>query len=224
MDRVEGVRVLIVDELAVVRAGIRALLERISGVEVVAEAGDGREALQMAHAHLPDVVLTAISLPAMDGNELTARIAEELPKVRVVVVSSHTGEEYVSRALKSGAAGYVAKTASPHELEQAIRMVMRGETYLSPTIARDPKRDYQRLMHGDHDLLEKLTPRQREVLRLIAEGRSTMQIAKDLGISHKTVETHRALLMDKLKTYEVAGLVRCAIRAGLVDATFGPKE
>jgi DNA-binding NarL/FixJ family response regulator len=215
VDRVESVRVLIADELTLVRAGIRALLEQVSGVEVVAEAGDGAEALQMAHTHFPDVVLTAISLPALDGIELTARIAEGLPSVRVVVLSSHTGQEYVSRALQAGAVGYVSKAGSRRELEQAVRAAIRGETYLSPTITKEP-RDYARLMRGDHDLLQKLTPRQREVLRLIAEGRSTMQIAKDLGISHKTVETHRALLMDKLRTYEVAGLVRCAIRAGLI--------
>jgi DNA-binding NarL/FixJ family response regulator len=211
----ETIRVLIADELVLVRAGFRQLLKRIPGVEVVAEAGNGTDALEMAQAHSPDVVLTAVSLPGMDGIQLTARLREALPSVRVVVVSGHTGQEYVSRALQAGAAGYVSKAAPPSELEQAIRMVRRGQTYLSPIIAKEP-RDYARLMEGSHSLLEKLTPRQREVLRLIGEGRSTMQIAKELGISHKTVETHRALLMNKLHTYEVAGLVRCAIRAGLV--------
>lgn len=212
----ETVRVLIADELTLVRAGIRALLERISGVEVVAEAGDGREALQMARTHLPGVVLTAVSLPAMDGIELTARIAEELPKVRVIVVSSYTREEYVSRALQSGAAGYIPKTASTREMEQAIRAAIRGETFLSPMIAKDPKSDYARLMQGEHSLLRKLTPRQQDALRLIAEGRSTREIAKELGISVKTVETHRAQIMDRLGVFDVVGLVRCAIRAGLV--------
>jgi DNA-binding NarL/FixJ family response regulator len=213
---VQTVRILIVDEFTLVRAGLRALLGHISGVEVVAEAGNGPEALQMAQVHLPDVVLTAVSLPGMDGIQLTARISEALPKVRVVIVSSRSGEEYVSRALRAGAAGYVPKTASPRELEQAIRTVAGGQTYLSPIIAKDPG-DYVRLTQSGHGLLEKLTPRQREVLRLIGEGRSTMRIAKDLGISHKTVETHRAQLMLRLRIDDVSGLVRYAIRAGLIN-------
>jgi DNA-binding NarL/FixJ family response regulator len=206
---------LIADDLALVRAGVRALLEHSSDMQVVAEARDGREALQMVQEYRPDVVLMAITLPAMNGIEATARIAKEFPSVRVVILSSHTGEEYVWQAFRAGAAGYLPKAASPQELDEAIKSVLRGKIYVSRLLSRQVT-DFDRLMRSELSLLEKLTPRQREILQLIAEGKSTKGIAKELDISVKTVETHRAQLMDRLGIHDVAGLVRYAIRAGLV--------
>jgi DNA-binding NarL/FixJ family response regulator len=212
---VEPIHVLIADDLTLVRAGVRSLLERSSDMQVVAEAGDGREALKMVEEHHPDVVLMGITLSAMNGIEATARIAKEFPNVRVVILSSHTGEEYVWQAFRAGASGYLPKAASPEELDEAIKSVLRGKIYLSKLLSRQVT-DFDRLMRSELSLLGKLTPRQREILQLIAEGKSTKGIAKDLEISVKTVETHRAQLMDRLGIHDVAGLVRYAIRAGLV--------
>ncbi|HWX41106.1 MAG TPA: response regulator transcription factor [Blastocatellia bacterium] len=211
----EPIHVLIADDLTLVRAGVRSLLERSSDMQVVAEAGDGREALKMVEEHHPDVVLMGITLSAMNGIEATARIAKEFPNVRVVILSSHTGEEYVWQAFRAGASGYLPKAASPEELDEAIKSVLRGKIYLSKLLSRQVT-DFDRLMRSELSLLGKLTPRQREILQLIAEGKSTKGIAKDLEISVKTVETHRAQLMDRLGIHDVAGLVRYAIRAGLV--------
>jgi DNA-binding NarL/FixJ family response regulator len=212
---VEPIHVLIADDLTLVRAGVRSLLERSSDMQVVAEAGDGREALKMVEEHHPDVVLMGITLSAMNGIEATARIAKEFPNVRVVILSSHTGEEYVWQAFRAGASGYLPKAASPQELDEAIKSVLRGKIYLSKLLSRQVT-DFDRLMRSELSLLGKLTPRQREILQLIAEGKSTKGIAKDLEISVKTVETHRAQLMDRLGIHDVAGLVRYAIRAGIV--------
>jgi DNA-binding NarL/FixJ family response regulator len=212
---VEPIHVLIADDLTLVRAGVRSLLERSSDMQVVAEAGDGREALKMVEEHRPDVVLMGITLPTMNGIEATARIAKEFPNVRVVILSSHTGEEYVWQAFRAGASGYLPKAASPQELDEAIKSVLRGKIYLSRLLSRQVT-DFDRLMRSELSLLGRLTPRQREILQLIAEGKSTKGIAKDLEISVKTVETHRAQLMDRLGIHDVAGLVRYAIRAGLV--------
>jgi DNA-binding NarL/FixJ family response regulator len=212
---VEPIHVLIADDLTLVRAGVRSLLERSSDMQVVAEAGDGREALKMVEEHRPDVVLMGITLPTMNGIEATARIAKEFPNVRVVILSSHTGEEYVWQAFRAGASGYLPKAASPQELDEAIKSVLRGKIYLSRLLSRQVT-DFDRLMRSELSLLGRLTPRQREILQLIAEGKSTKGIARDLEISVKTVETHRAQLMDRLGIHDVAGLVRYAIRAGLV--------
>ncbi|HWX41589.1 MAG TPA: response regulator transcription factor [Blastocatellia bacterium] len=212
----EPIQVLIAENLTIVRAGIRALLDRNSDVRVVGEASDGREAIQLVEKLQPDVVLMSIALPAINGMEAMARIAREFPKVRVVIVSSHTGEDYVWEALRSGARGYVSKAAAPQELELAIRAVVGGKTYVSPSIV-ERLTNYEQVLHGERSLLHKLTPRQREVLQLIAEGRSTKAIADQLSISVKTVETHRSQLMDRLGIHDVAGLVRYAIRAGLIN-------
>jgi DNA-binding NarL/FixJ family response regulator len=158
----------------------------------------------------------SITLPAIDGIGATARIAKKFPKVHVLVVSSCTGEDYVWEALRSGAAGYVSKAVVPEELELAIKTVAGGKIYVSPLIA-ERVTNYEHLLHGERSLLQKLTPRQREILQLIAEARPTKAIADALGISVKTVETHRAQLMDRLGIHDVAGLVRYAIRAGLVE-------
>lgn len=214
------IRVLLADDHNLVRAGIRTLIENISGIEVIAETGDGREVLRLVGAHRPDLVLMDIGMPGLNGLETTARITKEFPLVRVIMLSMHTNEEYVLQSLRSGAAGYLVKGADTAELEIAIMAVIRGEKYLSPAVSKYIVTDYLRRHEGDggpFDSFELLTPRQREVLQLIAEGHSTKKIAQILGISVKTVESHRIQLMERLDIHDIAGLVRYAIRAGLTD-------
>lgn len=209
-------RVLIVDNHAMVRAGFRALLQSLEDIEVVAEAGDGREAVRLVALHQPDIVLMDIAMPEMNGLEATARIKKEFPHVRVIILSMHTNEEYVYQALRAGAMGYLLKDGGTSELELAIRAIAQGETYLSPTVSKHVITDYMRRVSTDSNPSEQLTPRQREILQLIAEGKSTKEIAEILYISVKTVETHRMQLMDRLDIHDIAGLVHYAIRTGLV--------
>lgn len=210
------IRVLLADDHALVRNGIRMLLQKIDNVEVIAETGDGHQALALVESLRPDVALIDISMPGMNGIETVARIRTRFPETRTVILSMHEEEEFVSQALKSGALGYLLKDATPVELELAIKAVVHGETYLSPRISGIVVEKYVRLESTDKGPLHLLTDRQREVLRLLAEGQSTKQIAANLGVSIKTVETHRAMLMDRLGIRELAGLVRLAVRTGLV--------
>lgn len=209
------IRLLLVDNHTLVRAGLRALLQNLEGIQVVAEAGDGREALRLIEIHQPDVVLMDIAMPEMNGLEATARIVKEYPHVRVIILSMYANEEYVLQALRSGAVGYVLKDAGLGELELALRASVQGETYLSPAVSKHVIADYVRRV-GEESTLEQLTSRQREILQLIAEGRTTKEIADSLYISVKTVETHRMQLMKRLNIHDIAGLVRYAIKAGLV--------
>ena len=210
-------RVLLADDHALVRVGIRSLLSTIAGFDVVAEAGTGHEALELADRLRPHVVLMDIAMPGINGLDATARLVERHPEVRVIILSMHASEEYALQALRAGAAGYLLKDADLLELERAIVAVARGETYLSPAISKHVIADYKRRVAEQPEPIDRLTPRQREVLRLIAEGLSTKEIAFKLGLSVKTVETHRAQLMERLEIRDVAGLVRFAIRSGLVD-------
>jgi DNA-binding NarL/FixJ family response regulator len=210
-----ALRVLLVDDHALVRAGMRSLLREIPGVEVVAEAAEGAAALELAARERPDVVLMDIAMKGMGGLEAAARLRESAPGVKVVILSMHAGEEYVLQALRAGAAAYLIKDSATAELELALRSVMRGETYLSPAISRQVVEGYVRRV-GAGAAEDPLTPRQREVLKRIAEGRSTKEIAFELELSVKTVETHRAQIMERLGIRDVAGLVRYAMRAGLV--------
>jgi DNA-binding NarL/FixJ family response regulator len=209
-------RVVLVEDHALVRAGIRSLLEKLADLEVVAEAGDGRAALSLIAEHQPDVVLMDIKMTGLNGLEATARIMRDFPGVRVVILSMYANEEYVIQALRAGASGYLLKDAGTAELEVAVRAAARGETYLSPAISRRMIQDYLEVVGGEGGALEQLTPRQREVLQLVAEGHSVKEIAQILHVSVKTVETHRAQLMERLDIHDVAGLVRYAIRVGLV--------
>lgn len=209
------IRVLLAEDHTLVRAGIRALLQNIEGVEVVGEAGDGREALHLIDVHRPDVVFMDIAMAGLNGLDATARAAREYPEVRIVMLSMHANEEYVLQALRAGAVGYLLKDAGTTELELAVRAVARGETYLSPAVSKHVVADYVRRVGGGTNSLERLTPRQREVLQLIAEGHTTQNIARTLNISVKTVETHRSQLMERLDIHDIAGLVRYAIRVGL---------
>ena len=212
------IRVLVADDHALFRAGVRKLLQSFEGMDVVGEAADGHEAIRLSATHRPDVLLMDIGMPGLNGVEAVVRLTREGPRPRVIILSMHTGEEYVLRAIRAGAAGYLLKDAKPAELETAVRAVARGEIYLSPAISRYVVEDYVRLGSIDRGPLDRLTPRQREVLQLIAEGNTTKAIAANLGLSTKTVETHRAQLMERLDTHDIAALVRLAIRLGLVES------
>ncbi|MFP4439480.1 MAG: response regulator [Chloroflexaceae bacterium] len=209
------IRIILADDHTLVRAGFRALFQSIEGIEVVAEASDGREALRLIGVHQPDIILMDIAMAGLNGLEAAARVVQEFPHVRVVMLSMHANEEYVLQALRAGAMGYLLKDASVTELELAIKAVVRNETYLSPAVSKHVVEYVQRI-GGEPSSLERLTARQREILQLIAEGRTTQEIAGTLNISVKTVESHRAQLMERLDIHDVAGLVRYAIRMGVV--------
>lgn len=208
-------RVLLADDHRLIRAGIRALLEQLGNVEVVAEAANGREALELADKHRPDVVLMDIAMPELNGLEATERLKKQFPRMRVLLLSMHADEAYVSQALAAGADGYILKNAGVVELELAIQAAARGESYLSPAVAKKVISG-RAGPHMARAGWQRLTPRQREILQAIAEGSSTKAIAAKLGLSVKTVETHRAKLMERLDIHDVAGLVRYAIRVGLI--------
>jgi len=212
----DTIRLLLADDHRLMRAGLRALLQSLAHVQVVAEAGNGYEALELAEQHQPDIVIMDIGMEGLNGLEATARMAKLTPAPRVIVLSMHANEEYVRRALQAGATGYLLKGAEPSELEFAIQAVMRGETYLTPAVSKQVVQDYLQGGAVKPDPLRDLTPRQREVLQLIAEGQSTKEIAYKLNLSVKTVEAHRGELMNRLDIHDVAGLVRFAIRTGLV--------
>ncbi|MDB6148174.1 MAG: LuxR family transcriptional regulator [Spartobacteria bacterium] len=212
------IRILLADDHALVRAGIRSLLEKIPNVEVVGEASTGREALEMVKTRLPNLVLMDIAMAELGGLEALPRITRDFAGVKVIMLSAHANEEYVIRALRSGAAGYMLKDAATAELQLAVTSVSEDKTYLSPSISRTVIDSYLARVGGQLSPLEQLTARQREILQLVAEGKSTKEIAYDLTISVKTVESHRLQLMERLNIHDVAGLVRYAVRSGLVSA------
>ena len=206
-------KVLVADDHTLMRAGLVTLIARLPDMEVVAEAEDGRQALRLARDLQPDIVIMDIAMPGLNGLEAAERIHGILPKVKIIILSMHASEEYVAQALKAGASGYLLKDAATTELEMALRSVSMGQFYLSPAISRQV---VDTLLHGGPTGLDLLTPRQREILQLIAEGKSTRGIADTLHLSVKTVETHRAQLMDRLDIHDVAGLIRFALRKGLI--------
>jgi len=212
------VRVLLADDHKLVRAGFRAMLDSLGDVEIVGETGDGREALELIRQHRPDVALLDITMPSLTGLEVAARVANEMQNVRIIILSMHTTEDYIARAVRAGVSGYLLKNADPVELELALRAAVNGQMYMSPTVSKQLVEDYLRRMGPDAGPEEQLTARQREILQLIAEGKSTKDIAVTLDLSIKTVETHRKDLMDRLGIHDVAGLVRYAIRAGIIKA------
>ncbi len=212
----KAIRVLLVDDHTLIRAGIRELLQGLSGIEVAGEAGDGHEALLLAEQLQPDVMLLDIGLPGLNGLEVAARLARLESPPRVVILSMYTSEEYVLQALRAGAAGYLLKGSAVAELELALRAVVRGETYLSPAVSKRVVDEYVSRTSGTADRLAALTPRQREILQLVAEGHTSKDIAQQLGLSYRTVETHRNQLMKRLGIHDVTGLVRFAVRVGMV--------
>ncbi|MBI3246995.1 MAG: response regulator transcription factor [Deltaproteobacteria bacterium] len=221
----DPIRVLLADDHTLVRAGLRLIIEQIPGVEVVAEASDGREALQLIPKTHPAIVLMDISMADLNGLEATAYISQDYPEVRVIILSMHSDERHVIQAVRAGAVGYVLKDAVKSELEVALRSVMRGDVYLSAAVSKYVLTNYRRQLRGEpqEDPKEtgdsgQLTTPERELLQLIAEGRTTKEIAAKLHLSIKAIEARRARLMDRLDIRDLAGLVRYAIRIGLVSA------
>lgn len=211
-------RIILADDHPIVRAGIRSELEKLPNVEVVAEAMDGREALELVKTHQPQVVFMDISMKGLNGIEATTRITKEFPQTKVIILSMHQSEEYFWQALKAGASGYLLKKAATAELATALQRVASGEIYLTREISNRlvKKLPLQQLAHQQSPL-EKLTARQREILQLIAEGQTTKAIALILKVSPKTVEYHRSKLMERLNLYDIPGLVRFALQSGLIS-------
>lgn len=217
-------RVLLADDHVLVRAGIRALLEALPDVEVVAEVSDGRAALEQLLQTRPDIAFLDIGMPGLNGIEVAERAAHEAPATRLVMLSMHNTNSHVVRALRAGAAGYLLKDAAADELPVLLRAVMNGETYLSPAIAKHvvdgflQREGASEPAAATDTALDGLTARQREILQLVAEGRSTKDVAQLLSLSIKTVEAHRSQIMNRLDIHDVAGLVRFAIRSGLISS------
>ena len=210
-------RIVLADDHPVVRAGIRAELEKLPEVTVVGEASDGRAAIELIKEHHPDVVFMDISMRGLNGLEATGRITKEFPQVRVIILSVHQNEEYFWQALKSGASGYLLKKAATAELAAALRRVVDGEIYLAREISNRLVKKLPLQIAHQKSPLEKLTDRQREILQLIAEGQTTKAIALVLNLSPKTVEYHRARLMETLNIFDIPGLVRFALQSGLIS-------
>jgi len=211
------IRIILVEDHALVRAGMKALLQKIEGTEVVADMGDGLEAVKYVQTDTPDLVLMDIAMPGLNGLDATARIVKESPTTRVILLSMHANEEYLRQALQVGASGYLLKGAELAELELALKTVARGERYLTPAVAKYAIEAYRDKPEGPSGPLAKLSTRQREILQLIAEGHTTKDIAQRLNVSVKTVETHRSQLMDRLDIHDVPGLVRFAMRVGVIQ-------
>jgi len=213
------IRILLVDDHTMFRSGLRVLLNLYPDFEVVGEAGDGQEALDAVRELAPDIVLMDIAMPGLDGLVATRRIHEEHSQARVILLTQHENREYVTPALKSGAAGYVLKRAADEELVRAVRAVYQGQTYLDPMIASVVVSDYRRRLEDtpDDDQYESLTPREREVLVLVAKGYTNREVAELLGISHRTVDYHRTNVMRKLDVHNRTELTRYAIRRGLMS-------
>ena len=212
-------RILIGDDHTLVRHGLCKLLEARSDWEVVGQAGDGREAVASALALQPDVVLLDVGMPLLNGIDAAQQIVRKLPGTRVLMLSMHSDEAYVTRALQAGASGYLLKDAAGQELIKAVAAVAAGQSYFSPAIARLMLDDYVRRVAGKQvtDRYSSLSDREREVLQLIAEGRTNKEVAEVLGISPATVETHRAHLMQKLDLHNTAELVLYAVRRGVIS-------
>ena len=212
------VRILLADDHGVVRKGLRFLLERQQGMEVVGEAGDGREALRLAESASPDVVIMDIAMPLLNGIEATAQIVKRDPRIAVIILSMHSDEDYLLSALNAGAKGYLLKDSAEVDLVRAIQAVRRGTPFFSPEIAKTMLEDYMRFLQQRNlqDSYELLTEREKEVLQLLAEGKSNKEVASILDISVYTVDSHRMHLMQKLNLHNTAEIVLYAVRKGLI--------
>jgi DNA-binding NarL/FixJ family response regulator len=214
---VNTVRVLLADDHALVRAGIQSLLETIEGMQIVAQAANGREAVAMALAHKPALVVMDISMKELNGIEATRQIKALLPDTRVLMLSMHTSGDFVRDAIMAGASGYLVKDSAPADLQRAIEAIMRDEIYVCPRVSRHLVDGFLRGKGASPaSSIDSLTPRQREILQMIAEGKSTKEIAFVLDVSVKTVETHRTTLMERTGIHDVAGLVVYAIQHGVI--------
>jgi two-component system response regulator NreC len=217
MDPMNKIRVLIADDHTIVREGVRLLLDAQPDINVVGEAADGNQALSLARSLSPDIVLLDIGMPLMNGLEATRALKAELPKINILILTMHEGEDYFFRILAAGASGYVLKGAGSSELLNAIRAVYQGGVYLYPTMAKKLMSDYIKNQQAGAET-DPLTPRERQVLKLIAEGRTNREIAEELVLSLNTVQTHRLHLMEKLNLHNRSELIKYALRRGLIDA------
>lgn len=221
MPQERDIRILIADDHTIVRQGLRKLLDEEPGIEVVGEAVDGRDAVAKASDIMPDIVLMDLSMPGLHGLEAARQIVRRLPRTRVLILSMHKNEAYVLQALQAGASGYILKDSASEEVVGAIRSVNRGDSYLSPSISRVVIEDYLRLSvpgsGGAKSLYDTLTVREREIFQLLAEGMKNQEIADRLHVSVKTVETHRAHIMEKLNLNNIAELVKYSIEIGIVQ-------
>ena len=212
------IKVVVADDHTILRQGIKALLDNQEEIEVVGEAKDGREAIKAIEELSPDVILMDIAMPGLNGLEATRRIKKKFPKTKVVVLTMHTNEEYIFQILNAGADGYLVKETAFQDLISAISSVHRGEAFMSPSISKKVMTDYIQRAQGEERVgFDTLTTREREILQLVAEGNSNKKIAEVLFISPKTVETHRAHIMDKLNIHDRAGLIKYAIRKGMIN-------
>ncbi len=214
----EPIRVLLVDDHKLVRVGLRSLLEAISGIEVVGEAGNGREALELTKTLTPQVVVMDLMMPELNGIEATIQIRQKFPNTRILIMSFESRDNLIEQAFQGGASGFLLKDFRPEELAVAIQAVVRGEPYLSTTIYKQVVEVCANNLVKSPNALQQLTPRQREVLQLLAEGNTAKLIGIKLGISRKTVETHRAALMEALNIFNVADLTRFAVHIGLITS------
>ena len=210
------IKILLVDDHAIMRDGIKALLSIYDDIEVVGEASEGREAIEMARELNPDVVVMDISMPGMDGLEVTRRLTKRNPGMKVIILTQHDNREYILSAIKVGAAGYIPKKALGSDLISAIRAVHSGDSFLYPSAAKTLIDDYRKQAEQP-DIYESLTEREREILKLIAEGLTSREIANTLYISQKTVQGHRTKIMEKLDLHNRTELIKYAMRKGLVD-------
>jgi len=215
---VNAIRVLVADDHTIIRSGLRLLLERQSGFEVVGEAVDGRQTVELAESLRPDVVVLDIAMPNLNGIEAAKQLAAKLPKVSVIVLSMHADESYVLRALKAGARGYLLKDSAESDIINAIRAVSQGKAYFSPEISRMLMDDYVRNLQqrGVDDRYDLLTAREREILQLLAEGKTNKEISALLNLSPHTVETHRGNILQKLNLHSLPELILYAVRKGVI--------
>jgi two-component system response regulator NreC len=215
---VSTIRILLADDHTVMRAGLRLLLEREPGLQVVGEAADGHQAVTMAEEHKPDVAVIDVGMPKLNGIEATRQITAKRPETAVVILSMHSDESYVLRALKAGAKAYLLKDSAEADLIRAVRSVGEGKSFFSPAVSRVLLEDYvnQLKQRGEEDSYELLTGREREILQLLAEGRANKDVANLLNISLYTVETHRAHILQKLGLHTVPELILYAVRKGII--------
>jgi len=209
-------RILLADDHTMVRQGLRKVLEERPEWQVVAEAGDGHEAVRLAELHKPNVAVLDVAMPLLNGIEATRRIAKRVPHTRILVLSMYSDEAYVTQMMKAGATGYLLKDSAGVDLLEAVQAVAQGKSYFSPAVARLMLDDYARQRGTDDDRYESLSDREREIFQLIAEGKANKEIAALLFISLSTVETHRARVMEKLDLHSAAEIVLYAVRRGVI--------